>query len=684
LPHQLAPALALLRGLGPRVLLADEVGLGKTVQAGLIASELLAHGAIERILVLTPAGLRDQWRGELVDRFALHAIVLDARAVRTAAATLPPDVNPWATVPVAIASIDYIKRLDVLAAAAQRPWDLVIVDEAHGSASDSDRRGAVNALCATASYVVLVTATPHSGDRDTFLGLCRLGQVAGDRLIAFRRTRHDAGVDTRRRVRTLHVRLSPAERRLHRALRRYADAVIAMRPDSWLALSVLYKRALSSAAALAESVERRISVLDSDTAEGDAAQIALPFDDTGEASSDDEAPAWPAPLMCGDSADERRLLGDLARAARAASHRESKIAALERLLRRVGESVIVFTEYRDTLQHLQRATSRTAFVLHGGLTRDERRAIVDTFTRSTGTVLFATDAAGEGLNLHATCRLVVNLELPWNPMRLEQRIGRVDRLGQRRTVHAIHLVARATQEVALLSRLRDRLAEARMSIGGPHPLGDEERRSAELVVLRRAASAESESPGLPADVEMVSLADEARLEAHRLIALRRVLQTGSEVDCTDPIETRARPALACALANRTLEVWRLAADDGAGRRAEEHLVAVLLERDHSAVDAAVSRASVAWRAEAARLAAMFAATRSGRALAAVEREESASTTLDQPSLFVDRTRTRERLSTASERAARRTELRSRVAAADAAGSLTFRAPELLLRIRPRS
>src|SRR5438093_1006687 len=143
LPHQLEPALALLRGIGSRVLLADEVGLGKTIQAGLICAELLVRGAIERVLVLTPAGLRGQWRDELLKRFAIRATTVDAPALRTAAATLPVGLNPWSTQPIAIASIDYVKRPEVLPAVAACSWDLVIVDEAHGVGGDSDRHVAV-------------------------------------------------------------------------------------------------------------------------------------------------------------------------------------------------------------------------------------------------------------------------------------------------------------------------------------------------------------------------------------------------------------------------------------------------------------------------------------------------------------------------------------------------------------
>src|SRR5206468_2764994 len=130
--------------------------------------------------------------------------------------------------------------------------------------------------------------------------------------------------------------------------------------------------------------------------------------------------------------------------AREAARHETKIARLVRLLEVLREPVVVFTEYRDTLLHLQRRLGFSAAALHGGLTRDERSAALADFASGRRRVLLATDAAGEGLNLHQACRVVVNLELPWNPMRLEQRIGRVDRIGQRRTVHAFHLIARDT------------------------------------------------------------------------------------------------------------------------------------------------------------------------------------------------------------------------------------------------
>jgi len=168
---------------------------------------------------------------------------------------------------------------------------------------------------------------------------------------------------------------------------------------------------------------------------------------------------------------ERELLGRLAAAARAAAARETKVSALLRILDRAAEPAVVFTEYRDTLVHLEEALARPVALLHGGLTRGERTAALDDFTSGRRAVLLATDAAGEGLNLHHSCRTVINLELPWNPMRLEQRIGRVDRIGQRRTVHAFQFIGRGTGEPRILARLQARVAAAQADLGAPDPVG---------------------------------------------------------------------------------------------------------------------------------------------------------------------------------------------------------------------
>jgi SNF2 family DNA or RNA helicase len=489
MPFQLEPALAVLRGMGTRLLLADEVGLGKTIQAGLIASELRARGAIERILVIAPAGLREQWSRELKERFAIDAPGVDARSLRRLAAELPIGVNPWTTVAAAIASVDYLKRAEVLPAAASCRWDLVIVDEAHGVCGDSDRHHAVHQLAATAAYVLLLTATPHSGDRRAFASLRALGAVAADDdLLVFRRSRPDVGMASSRRVHIVRVRLSSDERRMHALLQQYLHAVRAESRDRqgepWLALSVLHKRAFSSAWSLAQSIDRRRSMLDATGEASRGEQLSLPIgDQLGELILADEAPAWPAELVLADARREQHLLTQLANAARQASSDETKLAVIRRLLRRANEPAIVFTEYRDTLVHVSREIDRPAVVLHGGLSSAERSTALKRFSSGAIPLLLATDAAAEGLNLQLASRLVVNLELPWNPMRLEQRIGRVDRIGQACLVHAFHLVADGTGEIGILERLRARVALAKSDIGAPDPLGaDEERENARLAM----------------------------------------------------------------------------------------------------------------------------------------------------------------------------------------------------------
>ena len=427
LPHQLEPALAIIRGRGSRLLIADDVGLGKTIQAGLIVAELLARGTAERALILTPAGLRDQWASELSQRFDIIATRVDFRAVRRRVSSLPVGVNPWSTVPLAIASVDYVKRPEVLPSVLSCRWDVVIVDETHGIATESDRHDAVSAIAARAGYVVLLTATPHNGDSRAFDSLCNIG-THGDRLLVFRRTRQAVRLAVGRHVHRLYVRPSGAELRMHDMLPKFTRVVRDEHESdgAWLALSVLHKRALSSARALERSIERRLAAL-GPVEDSCGRQLALPIDDPrGELDRADDPPDGFDALALDDPGRERRLLRALAASAHSAATRETKIAALRRLLNRIAEPAVVFTEYRDTLLHLRDSLRASVAILHGGLACEERAAALDDFASGRRPILIATDAAGEGLNLHHTCRLVVNLELPWNPMRLEQRIGRVD------------------------------------------------------------------------------------------------------------------------------------------------------------------------------------------------------------------------------------------------------------------
>jgi superfamily II DNA or RNA helicase len=463
--YQLEPAIALLRGRARRLLIADDVGLGKTVQAGLAAAELLARGLVDRVLVLAPAGLREQWVAELHARFALDFALLDMPGLQTRRAQLPAHVNPWSTESRVVVSIDYVKRPETLPAVTECGWDLVIVDEAHGTVA-GERYEAVSELCATAGLVILLTATPHSGDRAAFERLCAIGN-AGDPLVFFRRSRADAGLPGERRTHQLNVRSTPAERALHAALERFADAVRRehdSQGEAALALSVLRKRAMSSASSLARTVRRRLDQLAATAVPIDE-QLMLDFGDPAGEQDADQDPAWTCPPLR-DAGRERRMLAEILDAAAVAAVHESKGCALRRLLARLGEPVLVFTEYRDTLQHVRETVAPHAVMLHGGLSRAERAAAIEAFARGEARVLLATDAAGEGLNLHHRCRIVVNVELPWNPVRLEQRTGRVDRIGQRRRVHTFHLLAGDAGERAMASRLDAKRADAEEDLAG--------------------------------------------------------------------------------------------------------------------------------------------------------------------------------------------------------------------------
>lgn len=546
-PFQLEPALAVVSGRGCRVLIADEVGLGKTIQAALIVAELFAREPEARALVVCPAGLREQWRDELDGRFALRPVVLDAARLARATRERAAAINPWMTARLAITSIDYLKRAEVIRALEPIVWDAVLLDEAHGLVGASDRAAAAGALAARARRVVLLTATPHSGDDDAFRRLCRLGHLPGDApLLLFRRMRADVGGGGIRRTRTLRVMPTSAERAMHDALRAYARRVWRSTAGvgARLVVTVLMRRACSSATSLARSVGRRLTLLGG-SASADA-QPSLPF---AEPADSDDEPGWLlAARGLEDSAHEQRLLEELLALARRAADDESKIAALARLLRRVGEPALVFTEYRDTLSHVAQQLSNVPSVhVHGGTTLTERLAAARAFTNGDANLLLATDAASEGLNLHRRCRLVITLELPWSPVRLEQRIGRVDRIGQRRSVHAVHLVAAGTGEEAVTARLAGRSAHA-------------------LHALHAAATADQSG-----DVTAVDLRVEAESEAARLATARQLAEGADRNLAGRPALCLVRPrhpikARADARSTpRAFWLWNVRVTDAIGR-----------------------------------------------------------------------------------------------------------------------
>ena len=477
LAWQLEAARLLREGHATRLLIADDVGLGKTIQAALVHVALSDDRARDRTLILVPSGLRDQWCAELERLFAVRATAVDSAYLKRTRRWMPPSVNPWGIPGVFIAAIDFVKQPEVLAGLLDVRWSLVVLDEAHGLVGHTDRHRAAQLIARTSRFVVMLSATPHPGNAVAFEQLQRIGGAADDRLVVVRRTRADVGLFAHRRSVMLKVRPTPAERRLQSSLRAYLKRLFRERvmaaEGAQLMAWVLMKRAASSCHALRLTLRRRRDALVGETPA--CRQGALPFGiDSGDMQIEDSwLPAAVDAPGLRDRESEVALLDALIAEASDATVDERKLAAVTRLIARANQPAIVFTEFRDTLERVvQQLSTMGTVALHGGMDRSERRSSEHAFATGAANVLVATDAASEGLNLQARCRLVISLDVPWNPTRLEQRVGRVDRIGQMRTVHAVTVTSGAGDPLLIqrlerkLERIRHDLARAASDVSG--------------------------------------------------------------------------------------------------------------------------------------------------------------------------------------------------------------------------
>ena len=476
LAYQLEPALAIVTGTR-RLLVADDVGLGKTIQAAIVIAEIHRREVSARILLIVPAPLRAQWMQELSTRFNLSCIPADRGSLDAAAREGAWSGNPWRRAGIWLASIDFLKQPHVLEAMPLLPWDLVVIDEAHVVCGDSDRHQAADAIARRARRLLLLSATPHSGDEGRFGRLLDLGALAiePDRLSILRRTRSDLSIRPTRRVRWHRVTLSDIENRALNVLSEYERAVLKhaasdRRDAALLLLSVFRKRALSTMHALAISIERRLACRLGRIGTEDWQQPRLNFDADSAAGEDDLGESEWRSLGADigmNAGTELTWLRRLSGLAQEAARKESKVVAIDTLVRRTREPIVVFTEFRHSLQALQRRLhGRCApAVLHGGQTQAEAACELERFLRGRASVLLATDVAAQGLNLQMRSRWVISFELPWNPMRLEQRAGRVDRIGQQRAARLTVLIARHQAEAGLLANLARKTLTARRALG---------------------------------------------------------------------------------------------------------------------------------------------------------------------------------------------------------------------------
>lgn len=525
-PWQLVPAARAARMPRVSLLLADDTGLGKTLQAALVIRELLARQRIRRVLILTPASLQSQWQHELQRLVGLEATIIDRDAIRRLRQEHGRHLNPWTCANRLITSIDFLKREDVLhrfLAAIPRnspdpsPWDLLVVDEAHNVAPphqgpDSERSRMVRQLAGLFPHRLFLTATPHNGHRDSFVGLLELldplrfrrGRPPEPRhlqSVLVRRTRADvrdqlnacdATGDTlvipERRVHAIPITLEPPERDVHDALDRWLDAARTARPAHPgipLVGTILKKALLSSIPALDQVFSTHIASLASATPPA-SPNRQRDFDPAWFEPEDPE-PALAAILATLPPLPDalRHAAAELASALQVwrLTRVEAKRHALLTLLDQLSETcaapagrackLLVFTESRVTLHELKDLLQRrlgpeALVVLHGEVEPEQRRCRLTAFRRRQAgpRVLLATDAASEGLDIQQACHHLLHYDIPWNPSRLEQRNGRIDRLGQPDPgVHCHHFVARDHHDSRLLDLALRKIDRAREDLG---------------------------------------------------------------------------------------------------------------------------------------------------------------------------------------------------------------------------
>ncbi len=516
LPHQIEAVYGYVLRL-PRIrfLIADDPGAGKTIMAGLIIKELKLRHLAHRILIVVPGHLRDQWRREMKERFEETFVIVDRGTMDALYGE-----NPWEREAQIITSLDFAKQEDILRSLASAHFDLVVVDEAHkmsayryGNKLEKTARYRLGeVLSRISTHLLFLTATPHKGDPENFrlfLDLLEPGFFATPEMVEasirhqdnplfIRRVKEDMRdfeghpLFLPRHVETKPFELgveSPQEKELYNALSRYVQEQYNKaltrdrRRNVAFALVILQRRLASSTYALYRSLQRRKRRLE-ELLQGvterpltSLGRVDLEaVEDMAEAERWEQEEVWETLSVAENRRQlerEIRTLETLIRQAAAIIQRGDEVKlrhlreALAELNRRFpAEKVLIFTESRDTLEYLARRIGEWGYsvcTIHGGMRLEERVRMEGVF-KNEAQVMVATEAAGEGINLQF-CHLMINYDIPWNPNRLEQRMGRIHRYGQNKEVFVFNLVARDTREGRVLTRLFEKLEEIRRALG---------------------------------------------------------------------------------------------------------------------------------------------------------------------------------------------------------------------------
>lgn len=530
LPHQVE---AVYKFLLPqpkiRFLLADDTGAGKTIMTGLLLKELMLRHYVERVLIITPGGLTKQWQEDEMNIKFNIPFKLVNRSVFSSEPTVFQNNDRI------VASIDFICREDIMNVLSKTSWDMVIFDEAHKLSAyeygekiyKSKRYEAAHVLAQQCEHILLLTATPHRGRRDTFKRLLQLldedifatADLATERVrelsetgsnkFFIRRLKEDMKdwdgnpLYKKRFTKTVSYNLTPDEKRLYDAVTKYLtkrkeEAAQTKNIHVSLALQVMQRRLVSSIYAIRNTLQKRWIALQglTDDLERNPSlwkqKIKLEdFDDIDiddlDDLEDDEREALDnilsdpkklklfttskSPNEIKAETQEVKELYLMADSLYNQQQEEQKYKELKHLLTSEGvingEKLVIFTEHKDTLLYLQERLHNNGYTvatIHGGMSVDERRQSQCQFMMPDTQILICTDAAGEGINLQF-CRLLINWDIPWNPNRLEQRMGRIHRYGQKNDVLVFNMVADNTREGQVLKKLLTKLDIIRDQLG---------------------------------------------------------------------------------------------------------------------------------------------------------------------------------------------------------------------------
>ena len=526
LPHQIHALSRAISGDRVRYLLADEVGLGKTIEAGLVMRELKLRGLVRRILVVSPKGIATQWVAEMQTHFnEQFQLVLgeDIGTLQRLAPGVDQRNSAWSMFDQVIVSLDSVKPMDKRRGwTAERVadynrsrfedlitagWDLVVVDEAHrlgGSTNQVARYKLGKGLAEAAPYVLLLSATPHQGKTDAFHRLMNLldadafpdlDSVSRERVAQYViRTEKRKAIDADgkplfkpRRTQMVPVAWESRhhlQQLLYEAVTDYVregynQALREKKRHIGFLMILMQRMVVSSTRAIRTTLERRLAALkegeqqaslrmaelenSEEESESLDAEMAELYDMDGQELLDELLKSHVSALQCEGSQVET-LLDAAVRCEQGGpdAKAEALIDWIYELQAEEDEpdlKVLIFTEFVPTQQMLKgflEARGISVVTLNGSMDMEERKQAQDAFCKS-HRVLVSTDAGGEGLNLQFA-HVIINYDLPWNPMRLEQRIGRVDRIGQPKTVRAINFVFKDSVEFRVREVLEQKLA----------------------------------------------------------------------------------------------------------------------------------------------------------------------------------------------------------------------------------